>query len=137
MRRLLLALIPTIFLFLLLLPLVPPSSPPSPSVFISPGELRGSSLTHQKIVSTLGFDQQAMLLERLNRASHLTKKPLGQRMTSTEVTKISLHRFSSSDLILKVIGYVDGGLLVVAQGEALYLVPDEKGVREIFVSATE
>jgi hypothetical protein len=80
-----------------------------PAKYISPNDVRGIAVEHNKTLYTLNFDQQNALLDIFNRASPITKTAADERKITfknpAQIEKIVIYRFKLPDIEIRPVGY--------------------------------
>lgn len=82
-----------------------------PYKYISPNDVRGMAIEHNKTLYTLNFQQQNALVEIFNRSTPITKETVNTQKSKLDsdlnVQRIIIYRFNQPDIEIKPIGYVD------------------------------
>lgn len=82
----------------------------APAKFISPSEVRGMAVQHDKLLYTLNFEQQNVLVEIFNRSIPITKADVESRKNhapkTSGISKIIIYRFNAPDIEIEPIASV-------------------------------
>jgi len=81
-----------------------------PSKYISPNDVRGMAVEHNKQLFTLSFEQQNELVGIFNRSIPIAKSMIEGRKTQLKnpplIQKIIVYRFSGPDIVITPVAYV-------------------------------
>lgn len=82
-----------------------------PPKYISPNDVRGIAVEHNKLLYTLNFEQQHALIDIFNRAIPVTKADVEPRKIALkdppQIQKIIIYRFNAPDIEITPVAYVD------------------------------
>lgn len=82
----------------------------APAKYISPSEVRGMAVQHDKLLYTLNFEQQNALVEIFNRAIPVTQADIDARKTEApkvvDVPKIIIYRFNAPNIVIEPVAFV-------------------------------
>lgn len=82
----------------------------APAKYISPSDVRGMAVQHDKLLYTLNFEQQNALVEIFNRAFPVSKEDVDARKKNapktSNVSKIIIYRFNAPDIEIEPVAFV-------------------------------
>lgn len=100
--------------------------------YISPNDVRGMAVEHEKVLYTLNFDQQNALVDIFNRSIPVTKEQVAARKMTVkkapDIQRVIIYRFNAPDIEIKPVAYVKktGSLLAKDEESAsmVFSAPD-------------
>ncbi|MBA3816012.1 MAG: hypothetical protein H0X29_05750 [Parachlamydiaceae bacterium] len=82
----------------------------APAKYISPSEVRGMAVQHNKLLYTLNFEQQNALVEIFNRSIPVSREDVEARKKDApkiaDISKIIIYRFNAPDIEIVPIAHV-------------------------------
>lgn len=82
-----------------------------PEKFISPNDVRGIAVEHNKLLYTLNFSQQNTVVDICNRFIPVSKQDVDTRKIASknlpEITKIIIYRFNAPDIEITPTAYIE------------------------------
>ena len=92
-----------------------------PARFISPNDVRGMAIEHNRKLYTLNFDQQNGMVEIFNRLIPVSEEMIAKRTVvpkkPLEIQKITIYRFNQPDIEILPIAFVSKSLSVTSKEE--------------------